>query len=43
MIETRRLKNVIFVIQTILSFVVSRKIKNIYNDIVRKYNLNTII
>ena len=30
MIETRRLKNVIF-IQTILSFVLSRKIMNIYN------------
>ena len=36
MIETRRLKNVIF-IQTILSFVLSRKIINIYNDIARKY------
>ena len=36
MIETRGLKNVIF-IQTILSFVMSRKIINIYNDIARKY------
>ena len=36
MIETRRLKNVIF-IQTILSFVLSRKIINIYNDIARKH------
>ena len=36
MIETPRLKNVIF-IQTILSFVLSRKIINIYNDIARKY------
>ena len=35
MIETRRLKNVVFFIQTILSFVQSRKIVNIYNDIVR--------
>ena len=28
MIETRRLKNVLIFIQTILSFVLSRKIKN---------------
>ena len=35
MTETRRLKNVIFV-QTILSFVLSRKIINTYNDIARK-------
>ena len=42
MIETRRLKNVIFIIQTILNFVLPRKIKNIYNNIVQKY-LNTII
>ena len=28
MIETRRLKNVVFFFQTILSFVLSRKIKN---------------
>ena len=42
MIETRRLKNVIFV-QTILSFVLSRKIINIYNDIARKYGNVTII
>ena len=41
MIETRRLKNVIF-IQTILSFVLSRKIINIYNDIARKYE-NVIV
>ena len=37
MIETRRLKNVVIFIQTILSFVLSRKIINIYNDIARKY------
>ena len=37
MIETRRLKNVVIFIQTILSFVLSRKILNIYNDIARKY------
>ena len=30
MIETRCLKNVVIFIQTILSFVLSRKIKNIY-------------
>ena len=41
MIETRRLKNVIFV-QTILSFVLSRKIINIYNDIARKYGNVTV-
>ena len=28
MIETRRLKNVVYFVQTILSFVLSRKIKN---------------
>ena len=37
----RRLKNVIF-IQTILSFVVSRKVINIYNDIGRKYGNVTV-
>ena len=36
MIETRRLNVVIF-FQTILSFVLSRNIINIYNDIARKY------
>ena len=36
-IATRRLKNVVIFIQTILSFVLSRKIINIYNDIARKY------
>ena len=41
MIETRRLKNVIF-IQTILSFVLSRKITNIYNDISRNYGNVTV-
>ena len=30
MIETRRLKNVVIFVQTILSFVLSRKIINIY-------------
>ena len=36
MIETRRLKNVVIFIQTNLSFVLSRKITNIYNDIAWK-------
>ena len=42
MIETRRLKNVVISIQTILNFVVSRKIINIYNDIARKYGNTTV-
>ena len=42
MIETRRLKNVGIFVQTILSFVLSRKIINIYNDIVRKYGNVTV-
>ena len=37
MIETRRLKNVVIFIQTILSFVLSRKIVNICNNFARKY------
>ena len=37
MIETRRLKNVVSFLQTLLSFVLSRKIINIYNDIACKY------
>ena len=37
MIETRRLKNVVIFVQKILSFVLSRRIINIYNDIARKY------
>ena len=37
MIQTRRSKNVIILIQTVLSFVLSRKMINIYNDIARKY------
>ena len=37
MIEMRHLKNVVIFTQTILSFVLSRKIVNIYNIIVRKY------
>ena len=42
MIETRRLKNVVIFIQTILSFVLSRKIINVYNDIARRYGNVTV-
>ena len=42
MIETRRLKNVVIFIQTILSFVLSGKIINICNDIARKYRNFTV-
>ena len=42
MTETRRLKNVVISIQIILSFVMSRKIINIYNDIARKYGNTTV-
>ena len=42
MIETRRLKNVIF-IQIVLNFVLSRKIMNICNDIAQKCGNVTII
>ena len=41
MIETCRLKNVIF-IQTILGFVLSRKIMNIYNDNEQKHGNVTV-
>ena len=37
MTETRRLKNVVVFIQSILSFMLSRKIINIFFDIARKY------
>ena len=37
MIESRCLKNVVIFIQTILCFVLSRNIINIYNDIAWKY------
>ena len=36
------MENVVFFIQTILSFVRSRKIINIYNDIERKYRNVTV-
>ena len=42
MIETRCLKDAIISIQTFLSFVLSRKIINIYNDIARKYGNVTV-
>ena len=42
MIETRRLKNVVIFFQTILSFVLSRKVINIYSDIARKYGNVTV-
>ena len=42
MIQTRLSKNVIIFIQTILSFVLSRKIINIYSDIARKYGNVTV-
>ena len=42
MIETRRFKNVVIFIKTILSFVLSRKIINIYNDIAQKYGNVTV-
>ena len=42
MIETRRLKNVVIFFQTIISFVLSRKIINIYNDLVRKHGSVTV-
>ena len=41
MIEIHRLKNVIF-FQTILSFVLSRKIINICNDLAQKYGNVTV-
>ena len=37
MIKTRRLENVVIFIQTILSFVLWRKIIKVYNDIARRY------
>ena len=42
MIETCRLKNVVIFIQTISSFVLSRKIINVYNNIARKYGNVTV-
>ena len=42
MIETHRLKNIVIFIKTILSFVLSRYIINIYNDISWKYGNFTV-
>ena len=42
MIKTRRLRNVVIFILTILSFVLTRKIVNVYNDIARKYGNVTV-
>ena len=42
MFKTRRFKNVVLFIQTILSFALSRKIINIYNVIARKYGNVTV-
>ena len=42
MIEMRRLKNAVIFIQAILSFVLSRKIINIYNNIARKHGNVTV-
>ena len=42
MVKTRHLKNVLIFIQTVLSFVLSIKIINIYNDIARKYRNVTV-
>ena len=42
MIEVHHLKNVVIFIQVILSFVLSRKIINIYNIIARKYGNVTV-
>ena len=42
MTETHRLKNVVIFFQTIISFVLSRKIINIYNDLARKHGNVTV-
>ena len=42
MIETRRLQIIVIFIQTILSFVLSRKIINVYNNIARRYGNVTV-
>ena len=42
MIEMNLLKNVIIFFQTILSFALSRKIANIYNDLAQKYGNATV-
>ena len=42
MIETNRLENVVIFIHIMLSFLLSRKIINIYNDIAREYRNVTV-
>ena len=42
MIKTHRLKNAVIFIKTILSFAVSRKTKNNYNDTARTYGNVTV-
>ena len=42
MIETRHLKIVVIFILAILSFVLSRKVINVYNDIAWKYGNVTV-
>ena len=42
MIETHRLKKVVIFIQTILSFMLSKRIINIYNDIALQYGNVTV-
>ena len=42
MIDTRRLKNVVIFMEAILSFVLSRKIINAYNDIAQRYRNVTV-
>ena len=42
MIKTRRLKNVVIFFQAILSFVLSRRIVKIYNDIAPKHGNVTV-
>ena len=37
MIEARLLKKVVIFLQTVLSFVLSRKIIKVYNNLARKY------
>ena len=43
MIETRRLENVVIFIQTVLSFVLSRKLKNYSDFINRKTSLDSFL
>ena len=42
MIETHRLENIVIFFQTILSFVLLRKVINVYNDLARKYGNVTV-